>query len=203
MAKITLINDDASNHSLTADMIVTDPPFEMSGQQLHDIISQYNAPNLLLICSLRQLVEFANITDYKLGFDFVIDLVAPKQSKSKFQPNYIHAHAVYFYKNKSVFNRHKGERSDVFTTGYCPTIFRGSRERNEQHGMAKNETAIRDMLTFFDVSSVVDMFAGSGTVGLACHDLMINCTLIEKDLKNFEIMQQNVEFLGADECTIL
>ena len=95
MAKITLINDDASNHSLTADMIVTDPPFEMSGQQLHDIISQYNAPNLLLICSLRQLIEFANLTNYKMGFDFVLDLVVPKQSKSQRQPNYIHAQAIH------------------------------------------------------------------------------------------------------------
>ena len=133
MAKITLINDDANNHSIAADMIVTDPPFEMSGQQLHDIISQYNAPNLLLICSLRQLVEFANLTSYKMGFDFVLDLVAPKQSKSQRQPNYIHAQAVYFYKSKSVFNRKHGERSDVFTKGYCPTIIRASRERNNEH----------------------------------------------------------------------
>ena len=197
MAKITLINDDASNHSLTADMIVTDPPFEMTGQQLHDIISQYNAPNLLLICSLRQLVEFANLTSYKMGFDFVLDLVAPKQSKSQRQPNYIHAHAVYFYKSKSVFNRKHGERSDVFTKGYCPTIIRASRERNSEHGMAKNETAIRDMLSFFEVTSVVDMFAGSGTVGLACLELDIDCTLIEKDAQHFKQMKQTFEFLGA------
>ena len=197
MAKITLINDDASNHSLTADMIVTDPPFEMTGQQLHDIISRYNAPNLLLICSLRQLVEFANLTSYKMGFDFVLDLVAPKQSKSQRQPNYIHAHAVYFYKSKSVFNRKHGERSDVFTKGYCPTIIRASRERNSEHGMAKNETAIRDMLSFFEVTSVVDMFAGSGTVGLACLELDIDCTLIEKDAQHFKQMKQTFEFLGA------
>lgn len=197
MAKITLINDDANNHSIAADMIVTDPPFEMSGQQLHDIISQYNAPNLLLICSLRQLVEFANLTSYKMGFDFVLDLVAPKQSKSQRQPNYIHAQAVYFYKSKSVFNRKHGERSDVFTKGYCPTIIRASRERNNEHGMAKNEQAIQDMLSFFEVTSVVDMFAGSGTVGLACLELDIDCTLIEKDAQHFEQMKQTFEFLGA------
>lgn len=197
MAKITLINDDASNHSLTADMIVTDPPFEMSGQQLHDIISQYNAPNLLLICSLRQLIEFASLTDYKLGFDFVLDLVAPKQSKSQRQPNYIHAHAVYFYKSKSTFNRQHGERSDTFTKGYCPTIIRANRERNGEHGMAKNEQAIQDMLSFFEINSVIDMFAGSGTTGLACYELDLDCTLIEKDIEHFEKMQQTFKFLGA------
>lgn len=197
MAKITLINDDASNHSLTADMIVTDPPFELSGQQIHEIISKYNAPNLLLICSLRQLIEFASLTDYKLGFDFVLDLVAPKQSKSQRQPNYIHAHAVYFYKSKSVFNRKHGERSDVFTKGYCPTIIRANRERNGEHGMAKNEQAIQDMLSFFEINSVIDMFAGSGTTGLACYELDLDCTLIEKDIEHFEQMQQTFKFLGA------
>lgn len=197
MAKITLINDDASNHSLTADMIVTDPPFELSGQQIHEIISKYNAPNLLLICSLRQLIEFASLTDYKLGFDFVLDLVAPKQSKSQRQPNYIHAHAVYFYKSKSTFNRQHGERSDTFTKGYCPTIIRANRERNGEHGMAKNEQAIQDMLSFFEINSVIDMFAGSGTTGLACYELDLDCTLIEKDIKHFEQMQQTFKFLGA------
>lgn len=197
MAKITLINDDASNHSLTADMIVTDPPFELSGQQIHEIISKYNAPNLLLICSLRQLIEFASLTDYKLGFDFVLDLVAPKQSKSQRQPNYIHAHAVYFYKSKSTFNRQHGERSDTFTKGYCPTIIRANRERNGEHGMAKNEQAIQDMLSFFEINSVIDMFAGSGTTGLACYELDLDCTLIEKDIEHFEQMQQTFKFLGA------
>ena len=197
MAKITILNDDAVNHRLTADMIVTDPPFEMSGKQINDIISQYNSNHLLLICSLRQLIEFAQATDYKMGFDFVLDFVAPKQSKSQQQPNYIHAHAVYFYKSKSVFNRRHGERSDVFTKGYCPTIIKASRERNNEHGMAKNVTAIKDMLSFFDIESVIDMFCGSGTTGLACLELDIDCTLIEKDPEHFSKMKQTFEFLGV------
>lgn len=197
MAKITLINDDASNHAVKADMIVTDPPFELNGLQLNKIIKQYEAPHLLLICSMHQLIEFSKHTDYKMGFDFVLDLVAPKQAKSQKQPNYIHAHAVYFYKKKSAFHRQHGERSDVFTKGYCPTIIRANSERRNQHGQAKNETAIKDMLSFFDVHSVVDMFAGSGTTGLACLDLDLDCTLIEKDRDNFQNMQQTFEFLGV------
>lgn len=43
--------------------------------------------------------------------------------------------------------------------------------------MAKNETAIRDML--------------------ACLELDIDCTLIEKDAQHFEQMKQTFEFLGA------
>lgn len=196
MAKITLIHDDAHNHAINADMIVTDPPFEMDGAELHNIISRYNAPHLLLICSMRQLIDFAKSTDYKLGFDFVLDLVAPKQSKSQKQPHYLHAHAVYFYKSKSAFNRQRGTRSDVFKKGYCPTIVRANRERNSEHGHAKNEQAIKDLLSFFEVESVVDMFAGSGTVGLACAELDLDCTLIERDADNFAQIKQTFRFLG-------
>lgn len=196
MAKITLIHDDARNQHIAADMIVTDPPFEMNGQELHDIISRYSAEHLLLICSLRQLVEFCQKTDYKMGFDFVLDLVAPKQSKSQKQPNYIHAHAVYFYKRKSAFNRKHGVRSDVFTQGYCPTIIRANSERRGEHGQAKNETAIKDLISFFEISSVVDMFAGSGTTGMACMELDIDCTLIEQDISNFQNLSKKFQFLG-------
>lgn len=196
MARITLINDDAKNQSVCADMIVTDPPFEMSGRDIAEVINRYNAPHLLLICSIRQLTEFVQHTDYKLGFDFVLDLVAPKQSKSQKQPHYIHAHAVYFYKNKSAFDRRRGQRSDTFTKGYCPTIFRANRERNADHGHAKNEQAIQNMLSFFEISSVVDMFAGSGTTGLACMAHDIDCTLIERDAERFNTMQATFEFLG-------
>lgn len=197
MAQIKIIHGNAQDFEIAADMIVTDPPFELNGWQLNEIIKQYEAPHLLLICSMHQLIEFSKHTDYKMGFDFVLDLVAPKQAKSQKQPNYIHAHAVYFYKKKSAFHRQHGERSDVFTKGYCPTIIRANSERRNQHGQAKNETAIKDMLSFFDVHSVVDMFAGSGTTGLACLELGIACTLIEKDETHFKNMRQTFEFLGV------
>lgn len=195
---IQLICGDATDYQLKADLIVTDPPFEMCGKQLAGIIGQYHADHLLLICSMRQLLEFSQHTDFKLNFDLVIDLVAPKQSKSLLQPNYIHAHAVYMTRNrvKSRFNRKSGQRSDVFTKGYFPTIIRANRERSDEHGHAKNQQAIQDMLNCFDVESVIDMFAGSGTTGLACLELDIDCILIEKNDARFQDMQQTFEFLG-------
>lgn len=196
MPKIKLIHADATAQTIKAEMIVTDPPFDLRGEELYNIIKNYDAEHLLLICSMRQLISFAQVTDFKMGFDFVLDLVAPKQSKSLHQPNYIHAHVVYFYKHKTAFNRKNGERTDVFTKGYCPTIVRASRERNDESGYAKNQQALTDILSFFKIDSVVDMFAGSGTTGLACNELGIQCTLIEKDLQTFEKMRQKFKFLG-------
>lgn len=52
-------------------------------------------------------------------------------------------------------------------------------------------------MPFFDIESVIDMFCGSGTTGLACLELDIDCTLIEKDPEHFSKMKQTFEFLGV------
>lgn len=198
---IKLINGDAKDFNIRADLICTDPPFEMGGEELAHIIEQYDSNHLLMLCSMHQLLDFYKYTDFKLNWDGVIDLVAPKQSKSVHQPNYIHANLVYMTRGrvKSLFNRKHGERSDVFTKGYFPSIIRASRERSQEHGHAKNQEAIQNVLSYFDFDSVVDMFAGSGTTGLACDELGINnITLIEKDKTNFDNMAQTFRFLGAE-----
>lgn len=196
---IKLIHGDASDFNLKADLILTDPPFEMNGQQLANIIDQYQSDHLLMLCSMHQLLDFSKHSNFKLNFDLVIDIVSPKQSKSVHQPFYTHIHAVYMTRNKAKtrFNRKNGQRSDVFTKGYFPSIIRANRERSEEHGHAKNQQAIQDILSCFDVSTVIDMFAGSGTTGLACLELDIDCTLIEKDAEHFKNTKQTFKFLGV------
>lgn len=195
---IKLIHGNASDFNFEADLILTDPPFEMKGEQLANIISQYQSDHLLMLCSMHQLLDFSKHSDFKLNFDLVIDIVAPKQSKSVHQPFYTHIHAVYMTRNKAKtrFNRKHGERSDVFTAGYFPSIIRANRERSEEHGHAKNQQAIQDILSFFDVQTVVDMFAGSCTTGLACLELNLDCILIEKSKEHYENAKQTFEFLG-------
>lgn len=199
MAKITLINDDANNHSITADMIVTDPPFEMDGKKLYEIIERYQSEHIVLICSMRQLLEFYKIAEnYKLSWQLVMELCTPNRPIHYHLPAYTHCLVVYFIKNgrKSKFNRKDCQRHDVFEKSYFPSIIKAPRERREEHGHAKNQQALQDILSCFEVQSVVDMFAGSGTTGLACAELDIDCTLIEKDSDNFSNMQQTFKFLG-------
>lgn len=149
---------------------------------------------------MSQLLQFLPETDWQLSFDFVIDGVAPKKSRNVRQPNYLHQTGVYLTRPgiSSVFDRKRRQRSDVFEgNGYWPTIFYAPRTGMQDHGMAKNPQAITDLLGSFDVRSVVDPFAGSGTTGLAAFELDIDCTLIELDAKAFASMRKNLRFVGA------
>ena len=200
MAKITILNDDAVNHRLTADMIVTDPPFEMSGEKLYSIVEQYDSNHIVLICSMKQLLDFYKVAKgYKLSWQLVMELCTPNRPIHYHLPAYTHCLVVYFIKNgeKSKFSRKNCQRHDVFEKSYFPSLIKAPRERREEHGHAKNQQALQDILACFEVESVIDMFAGSGTTGLACLELDLDCTLIEKDTEHFNQMKQTFEFLGA------
>lgn len=200
MATIRAIHGDALSLSGSADLIFTDPPFDMPGASLAGVLSRYEASHLVLITSMRQLLEFMQVPGWRLSFDFVLDGVAPKRSRNVQQPNYTHSTGVYLHKPgvKSVFNRKLRQRSDVFeANGYWPTIFHAPRERGQEHGMAKNLAAITDLLGSFDVASAVDPFAGSGTTGMAAWELGLDCTLIEKDAAAFDSMIKTLRFIGV------
>ena len=198
--RITLIHGDAADHGRAADLILTDPPYEMPGAELARIIGGFDVPHLVLITTMHQLLDFLPHTDWQLNFDFVLDCVVPKKSKNLKQPNYTHQTGVYLTrpKTKSVFNRKQRQRSDVFeANGYWPTIFHAPRTNMQEHGHAKNLAAITDLLGSFDVQSVVDPFAGSGTTALAAFELDIFCTTIERDANVFALLRKNLKFLGA------
>jgi len=198
MAKIKLIKGNAKDYSLQADLMLTDPPFEMPGNEIASIINHYQVDHLVLICSMRQLLEFAKCSDWTLNFDLILDIVSPKKSKSMSQPFYTHVHAVYFTRNnaKTKFSRADCERSDVFTKSYFPTIIRAPRERSDEHGHAKNVNAIKDVLACFRAHTVIDVFAGSGTTALACIELNIDCMLIELDDVNCASISKTLKFFG-------
>lgn len=213
---VKVICGDAADFKIKADLIFTDPPFELDGKKLAEILDQYESDHLVMICSMKQLLEFSKHTNFKLNFDLVIDLVAPKQSKSANQPFYRHANVVYMTRNgaKTKFNRKRSLRLDVLSgeAGYFPTILVANSERKQDHGHAKNMDAIFGILTCFNIKSIADPFAGSGTTALACieiNDRMINSvkfakdrvrindiTLIEKDQDNANSIKQALKFLG-------
>lgn len=195
--RIKLIEGDAGEFSCKADLIFTDPPYDMSGKDLARILGRYDSSHLVLITTMRQLLDFLAATEWHLAFDFVLDGVAPKKSKANHQPNYLHQTGVYLTKlgEKSRFSRKLRQRSDVFVdNGYWPTIIRAPRD-SSRHGMGKNVEAITDILGSFDAESVIDPFAGGGSVGLAAFELDIDCTLVEKERKNVEEIKNLFKFL--------
>lgn len=62
--------------------------------------------------------------------------------------------------------------------------------------MAKNLQAWTDILGSFDIASVVDPFAGSGTTAFAAIELGIDCTAVEIDEATFLPAKKRLKFLG-------
>lgn len=201
MAKIKIINGDCNNYSLKANMILTDPPYEMSGKYIAEVIKKYDADHIVLITSMSQLIEFMSHSNYEFSFDFILDAVVPKKSKNLHQPNYTHQNGVYLKSKgvKSAFNRKLRQRSDTFdNNGYWPTILRAPRDNMHEHGMSKNLNIITDILGSFDIKSVVDLFGGAGTTAIAASELNIDCTTIEIDKSLCEKTANSLKFLGSN-----
>lgn len=200
MALIKVINGSAEQFSFKTDLIFTDPPFDMNGIKINEIVSKYDCDHLVLISTMRQILEFNSLQNWDFCFDIILDAVIPKKSKSRHQPNYVHANVIYYKRNgvKSKFNRELRQRSDTFdNNGYWPSIVRAPRERLNEHGLAKNYTAILDILgSFENVNNVTDCFAGSGTTGLAALELSTECTLVEIDKPLSEKLETKFKFLG-------
>lgn len=198
---ISVNEGDAANFKVTCDLIVTDPPFDMSGTQLAGILDNIDCNHLVLITTLKQYTELMQHSAWQLNFDFVLDAVIPKKSKSVHQPNYTHSNGMYLTRNgaKSLFNRKLRQRSDTFdNNGYWPSVIRSPRERLDDHGMAKNEAAITDIIGSFDAQHIYDPFAGSGTTGFACIELDKDCTLTELNAGYAQKMKKLFAFFSSE-----
>lgn len=203
---ITLINGSAKNQSGQFDMIFTDPPFEMSGTELHDALSNFQFEHLVLIASMHQILDFAKATDLEFSFDMVVSFVKPKKSRNYAQPNYLHNNIIYFKKQgvASAFDRRMVARHDHYSdtkTNYYPSIFHAPK-RDIDYKYQKNQNMINDLIGAFDVQSVCDPFAGSGTTGLACVEHNKTITLIEKDTEVFNLMKETFKLLGVTICEL-
>jgi len=195
MAKIKVICGSALDVKTSADIILTDPPFDFDATKLSAALDNVSCDHLILITTMKQLIELLSVSTWELSFDFVLDAVVPKKSMNIHQPNYTHATGAYLKRNgaKSLFSRKLRQRSDTFDNlGYWPSIIRAPRERLEQHGMAKNLNAMTDILGSFNVKSVCDPFAGSGTTAHAAFELDIDVTLVE--LNEVHCIQIEKEF---------
>lgn len=199
-----LINEDARLCDIGhVDLIFTDPPFEMPGSELHEILSGFEFDHLVLICSMHQAVSFSKLTNLDFCFDLVISHVSPKKSKSYNQPNMLHSNVLYFRKKgiKPAFDRRKVQRHDHYsddeTSRYYPSIFHAPKH-NLEYKYQKNQNTINDILGCFDVNSVLDPFAGAGTTGIACIEHGIDdFTLIEKNADAFQILKKQFKLLGV------
>lgn len=188
--------------NICIDLIFTDPPFNMSGEKLFNIFNNFQYKHLLLICTMRQCLEFykkSNELDF--CFDLVLDHSVPKKSRSYNTPNILHSCIVYFKKTdeKSAFDRRLIKRCDHYSDDkdnyYYPSIFKAPKI-DMKYKYQKNQNMINDLVGSFNVKSVCDPFAGSGTVGLACLEHNKDCYLFEQDDIAFNILENNLSLFS-------
>ncbi len=199
--RINITHDNAKNITLQCDMIVTDPPFDMTGAEFLECIANIDSEHLLLTTTLRQYTEIASKSDWVLSFDTVLDHAVPKKSMSVHHPNYVHSHCVYLKKPgaKSLFDRKRRARTDTYDgNGYFPTIIKSPRNQLSQFGHAKNVEALINMVGCFNVQSICDPFAGAGTTGFAAFELNIDCDLVELDESRYQQLKQLFSFLTRE-----
>jgi len=203
MAEIKVIHGSCFDVApQSADLICTDPPFDMAACDVVRAVSRNDSSHLVMITTMRQLIGFVRASDeWVFSFDFVLDLVGPKQSKSVRQPNYRHTTGVYFTRGnaKSAFDRKARQREDVASSsGYWPTIIRAPSGGSSGGAYEKSESAIIDILGSFPaISTVLDPFAGTGTVAMAAFELGISATMIEQDPSQLAAMRNRLKFVGA------
>ncbi|WP_080546128.1 DNA methyltransferase [Actinobacillus pleuropneumoniae] len=112
----------------------------------------------------------------------------------------VHSNILYFRKKnvKSAFDRRKITRNDVYSDEqnyYYPSIFHAPKT-NLTYKYQKNQQMINDVLGSFNVDSVLDIFAGSGTTALAAYENGIkNAVMIEKNKEAFEIMKAHCKLV--------
>lgn len=76
---------------------------------------------------------------------------------------------------------------------YCPKVHK--REDYNTHPTVKPLPLIEYLVTLINPpnGNVLDLYAGSGTTGVACKKLNIDCTLIEKELEYINIIHQRLQ----------
>ena len=130
---IRIINDDAKKHGASYNMVFTDPPFEMSGQELIGVLGRYDYDHLLMICSAHQMLDLYKHSDLYFAWQMVLDFKTPTKNRSFAQPHITHANIAYFRKKgvKSAFDRRKVVRQDHYSDDanhYYPSVFHAPKQ---------------------------------------------------------------------------
>ena len=90
MSQVKILHGNNMDFQIKADLLFADPPFEIDGADVYRTILNYDCEHVILMCSIKQLLEFFAVNKvYKLRLDFIFDRVIPMDSKSLKKPNYI------------------------------------------------------------------------------------------------------------------
>jgi len=161
-----------------ADMVFTDPPYELKENQLVSVFENIDCNSICLLCTFKQAIFLCN--HYHFHFDFVFIANLPKSFMNKKQPYYLHQTGCYFTKDgKTSFHCSNaiGVRSE---NAYWSTVINAPRDITK-HGHGKSIEGIIHCLSGWSAKVVLDPFIGSGSTLIACEKTNRQCYGMEID----------------------
>jgi len=150
------------------DIIFTDPMYNDSPDFFIGSLYCINSNNILLMCTMKQAINLSTNSELKFRFDTVLYFRTPSSSMNKKVPYYNHKNIIYLTKNnETIFNcdNATGTFSD---RGFYPSVIEAKKNTQEVHGMTKPVDALVEILSGYKCKTVIDLFAGSGSILLAC-----------------------------------
>lgn len=164
------------------DMVLTDPPFEMAANEVSEIIKKFSDTFVVSGCgkNYHQLC-----TLFKYHFEIISIRSKPQSMPHRRSPQILHWCNAFLTNNGDhCFDRDlKGS--------YFPSVMECKATKGNY---GKPLQWAVDILSACHATTIVDCFAGTGTVLIACEKLGKTCYTAEKDERLCELIKQRFLF---------
>ncbi len=168
-----------------ADMIFTDPPYEIESVDIYLTIKQISENSNILIWASDKQIPFifdAKIGEFKRLYTIDTGIASPTNNDV-----YVNHIAILRFKvgNATKFNNvHDGGRSII------KTEYRKNLKEEKLHNHQKSLKTLGLFIEYWSNKKqlVVDIFGGSGSTMAACEQLNRKCYMMELDPKNCQII---------------
>ena len=164
-----------------SDMVLTDPPFEMSATNIASIIKKFS-DTFVIAGHGRNYHQLCCLPGLKYHFEIISLRNKPQSTPQRKSPQILHW-------NNAFLTTGREHCFDRYMAGdYLPSVMEWSGKSSGDYAKPL-EWAIK-ILSACHAVTVVDCFAGTGTVLIACEKLGKTCYAAESDLHLCEFIQQ-------------
>jgi len=156
-----------------SELVVTDPPYDMRGGDVMDIVGRF-APRAIVLCGDRQAFEIASI--WRFALDLIWVHRTPRKFPTLHAPLMCHTHCVIITKPgvKSEWQKPRPDYKSVIEIA-------GPEYEDTEMGHGKAAGLFVLMMEGFKHRAIADPFMGTGAVVLACESSGRTCVGVEKE----------------------
>lgn len=162
-----------------AEMVFTDPPFDMGWRDIWKSIESTGARGWLVMCGMRQASNLATHDPFGFSFEMVWHFGQCRSVGQQYVPFQTHNMIVVGGKHSFVRKLSRGSFSKTGAQTFVPSVIYAPHTMSQEHGHMKNLEQTTNLLRCFADTVIADPFCGSGTTLLACEELRKVCYAIE------------------------